>query len=172
MPSSSLPLAYIKFCLQNFLRQKCSAASRLPLGGRLLAKQGGEGQPHFRFIILNNSAILIPISPLAFPSGESGEHLRADRGLLKFLPSSNPSPCQATARISLSVPQSAKRRKRTIPQKKHHKFTNGSSCFSAAPVVIFIMFPSFSRHCQNIALSSIIRLTAIKFPHVPLKNLQ
>ena len=62
-----LPLACIKFCKQNFLRQKCSAASwlplassclrtmrqklsaasRLPLGGRLLAKQGGEGRSPF-----------------------------------------------------------------------------------------------------------------------------
>ncbi len=30
-----LPLACIKFCLQNFLRQKLSAATRLPPGGRL-----------------------------------------------------------------------------------------------------------------------------------------
>ena len=40
---------------------------RLPLGGRLLAKQGGEGQLHFRFKILNNSTIPFPIFPLASP---------------------------------------------------------------------------------------------------------
>ena len=45
-----------------------SLVPRLPLGGRLLAKQGGEGLLHFRFKILNNSAIPFPIFPLAFPS--------------------------------------------------------------------------------------------------------
>ena len=46
-----------------------SLVPRLPLGGRLLAKQGGEGQLHFRFKILNNSAIPFSIFPLAFPFG-------------------------------------------------------------------------------------------------------
>ena len=63
MPSSRLPLA--SSCSRT-MRQKLSAASRLPLGGRLLAKQGGEGQLHFRFKILNNSAIPFSIFPLAF----------------------------------------------------------------------------------------------------------
>ena len=35
-----------KFSKLHFFRQKLSASSRLPLGGRLLAKQGGEGQPN------------------------------------------------------------------------------------------------------------------------------
>ena len=66
LPSSRLPLA--SSCSRT-MRQKLSAASRLPLGGRLLAKQGGEGQLHFRFKILNNSAIPFSIFPLAFPFG-------------------------------------------------------------------------------------------------------
>ena len=60
-----LPLA--SSCLRT-MRQKLSAASRLPLRGRLLAKQDGEGLLHFRFKMLNNSAIPFPISPLAFTS--------------------------------------------------------------------------------------------------------
>ena len=39
----SLPLA--SSCLRT-MRQKLSAASRLPLGGKLLAKQGDEGRPN------------------------------------------------------------------------------------------------------------------------------
>ena len=35
-----------KFSKLHFFRQKLSATSWLPLGGRLLAKQGGEGQPN------------------------------------------------------------------------------------------------------------------------------
>ena len=109
---------------------------------------------------------LVPRFPLAFPFGESGEHLRADRGLLKF----SLLPSLPLTRLPLECSFGNPKRKApktNYRQKKHHKYTNGSSCFSAAPVVIFIMFPSFSRHCQNIALSSIIRLTAIKFPHDP-----
>ena len=42
-----LPLACIKFCLQNFLQQKLSATSWLPLGGKLSQKATDEGRNLF-----------------------------------------------------------------------------------------------------------------------------
>ena len=59
-----LPL--VSSCLRT-MRQKLSAASRLPLGGKLSLKATDEGQLHFRFKILNNSAIPFSIFSLAFP---------------------------------------------------------------------------------------------------------
>ena len=84
-----LPLA--SSCLRT-IRQKLSAASRLPLGGKLLAKQGDEGLFHFSEGLfhfspapcisfcksLSNCRQTIPasrvaqnLSPLAFPFGFS-----------------------------------------------------------------------------------------------------
>ena len=68
--TSRLPLA--SSCLRT-MRQKLSATSRLPLGGRLLAKQGGEGRSLLRtpfiytvFSIAKTSKIvcLVPRLPL------------------------------------------------------------------------------------------------------------
>ena len=44
-------------CL-HFLRQKLSAVPRLPLGGRLRLKGGGEGQPIFDFLNIFNKNFL------------------------------------------------------------------------------------------------------------------
>ncbi len=54
-----LPLAYIKFCSQNFLRQKLSGTSCLPLGGNLLAKQGDEGQPNNNQAFFSKSRFIL-----------------------------------------------------------------------------------------------------------------
>ena len=58
----------------------------LPWGERCRRTATDEGQLHFQFKILNNSAIPFPISHLAFPFGESGEHPRADRGQILIFP--------------------------------------------------------------------------------------
>ena len=42
----AFPLPEKKFSKLHFFRQKLSATSWLPLGGKLLAKQGDEGQPN------------------------------------------------------------------------------------------------------------------------------
>ena len=139
-------------------------ASRLPLGGfscrtaaygsfgsLLLAKQGGEGQPNFRFKMLNNSVIPFPIFPLAspcFPFGESGEQPRADRGLLKF----SLLPSLPLARLPLKCSFGYPKRKAPKTNYPQNNIINPQTgaAFSAAPVVIFIMF----RHFHAIAAIS------------------
>ena len=133
-----------------------------------------RGVGHFRFKILNNSAIPFPIFPLAFPSCQvllaqnlakkiqPFKRLNLSGILAELTFKSNLgkqrvaklspfllSPCPATAQMQFrqSKTQSAENE---LSSKQHHKSTNGSGCFSAAPVVIFIMF----RHFRAIAAIS------------------
>ena len=151
-----------KFSNLHFFRQKLSAASRLPLGGfscrtaaygsfgsLLLAKQGGEGQLHFRFKLLNNSAIPFPIFPLAFPFGESGEPPRGDRGLLKYplLPS------LPLARLPLKCSFGNPKRKvpkTNYPQNNIINPQTGAAVFQPLPSLSSLCF----RHFRAIAAIS------------------
>ena len=55
-----------------------------PLGGKLLAKRGDEGQSINRQLVSTPKSNIFQTS-LAFPFGESGERMRADRGQFKIL---------------------------------------------------------------------------------------
>ena len=68
-----LPLASIKFCLQNFLRQKLSAATRLPPGGKLSVKQTDEGRNLFSIRIFSIKWRNLFAFPLLSPSGPLAE---------------------------------------------------------------------------------------------------
>ena len=70
-------------CL-HFFRQKLSAASRLPLGGRLLAKQGGEGQPNNNQAFSRQKASLYSTRVPGFPVGEAVGFCRLKRSLHVF----------------------------------------------------------------------------------------
>ena len=60
------PLACIKFCLQNFLRQKGQSllSSRLPLGGKLLAEQGDEGRLNYLLKVFKQTTNPAPFANL------------------------------------------------------------------------------------------------------------
>ena len=70
-------------CL-HFFRQKLSAASRLPLGGRLLAKQGDEGQPNKNQAFSRQKAALYSTRVPGFPVGEAVGFCRLKRSLHVF----------------------------------------------------------------------------------------
>ena len=65
------PLACIKFCLQNFLRQKGQSlpSSRLPLGGKLSTKLTDEGRCLFSEIRARRQNLGFPLPSSRLPLG-------------------------------------------------------------------------------------------------------
>ena len=67
---------------------------RLPLGGKLLAKQGDEGQPNNIQAFSLQKAALYSTSIPGFPVGEAVGFCRLKRSLYAFpFPYVKPSPC-------------------------------------------------------------------------------
>ena len=56
-----------------------------PPGGKLLAWRGDEGQSINRQLVSTTKSDIFQTAVLAFPFGESGERMRADRGQFKIL---------------------------------------------------------------------------------------
>jgi len=86
LPLRGFPLPEKKFSKLHFFGKnvKPCLVSRLPLGGKLLAKQGGEGQPNNNQAFSRQKAALYSTRVPGFPVGEAVGFCRLKRSLHAF----------------------------------------------------------------------------------------